>query len=81
MTIKITNLPAQVTHVDLTELFASYGPVQTVEILETENTATVALAGDEDLAIQTLNGQAWRGSTLALKLDDDATGRGPHDPP
>jgi len=81
MTIKVTNLPAQVTHVDLTELFASYGAVQTVEVLETENTATVALAEGEDQAIQSLNGQTWRGVTLALKLDDDATGRGPHDPP
>jgi len=81
MTIKVTNLPAQVTHVDLTELFASYGAVEAVEIFETENTATVALAAGEEQAIQALNGQAWREITLALELDDDATGRGPHDPP
>lgn len=72
MTIRVTNLPAQVAEGDLSELFSSYGAIQKIDIkLENgDNTAYVQLEDEasEARAIDDLNGTEQLGQIIRLEI-------------
>ncbi len=74
MTIRVLNLPPQITATDLETLFSPYGAVENIELLPDTHTALVNLVQGEDAAIQALDGTEWRG--ILLNLEDDR-GKGP----
>jgi RNA recognition motif-containing protein len=71
MTIRVNNLPPQITEANLIQLFLEYSSVETIEIFENENAASITLSGEpeEDAAINALNGTEWRGNILKLELE------------
>jgi len=83
MTLRVNNLPPQVTEANLTELFSEYGSIERIEIFVDKTAAFVTLSGDqeEDAAISALNGKEWRGNTLELAFDAEDNTRDPGGPP
>ncbi|AFY66269.1 RNA-binding protein [Geitlerinema sp. PCC 7407] len=72
MTIRVTNLPAQVAEGDLRKLFSSFGVIQKIDIkLERDdNTAYVQLedGSSEARARNDLNGTEWFGQIIRLEI-------------
>ncbi len=82
MTVKISNLPANVTHCELKDFFVKYGfPIKEIKSMEKrisdkcESTEYVFLKDhmSEETAVKALNGKEWRGQVLSVTLDTKYT--------
>jgi RNA recognition motif-containing protein len=89
--IYVGNLPFQSTEDDIRELFAEFGPVQTVKVIRDRETGRSRGFGFIEMeeaaaqsAIQALDGKDFQGRTLrvneARERDDGERRRGPDHP-